>query len=296
MSICELSLLDPVQPYLLQTTARYYKYPVYQRGIQEFFSFCTYGKEQADSEGLLAFRMVPDLGIQMLFSCQERKLSQMLLKPDTEGRVIQLKPDTEYFGIRFIPGIQKAAETFAVDAASIEKIRICFSQESAFSQRCRIFQRIFEDYLLSSKEHNGCSQVPFIYALITKSNGDIRIEEMSRYLGYSQRYMGKMVKNGFGMSPKTLCKYMKFQKALEYLGRRNDMDITEVSTRLGYYDQSHFVKCFKEFTGTTPKNYVRMIRQNKLYQKIEKIGPKEAPHADRKHFTSKEWKMLFLAE
>lgn len=296
MSACKLSFIDPVQPYLLQTTARYYKYPVYQRGIQEFFGFCTYGSERADADGYVTFRMVPDVGIQTLITCDRSGFSILTLEPDAEDMLVKLEPETEYFGIRFIPGIVKYVESFLNHKVYTEEIHRCFVREKGFSQRCRLFQRIFEDYLDNSREHNTYSQVPSIYAMVSKTNGDIRVDELSRYLGYSQRYMSKLIRAGFGMSPKTLCKYMKFQKALEYLGYRSDMDITEVSNALGYYDQSHFVKYFKEFTGVTPRNYVSMIRHDRLYQKIENIGRFNSDYHHRESFTPKEWKNLFLAE
>lgn len=296
MSAYELSFIDPVQPYLLQTTARYYKYPVYQRGIQEFFGFCTYGMEKADADGYITFRMVPDVGIQTLITCDQSEFSIITLEPDVESMLVKLKPETEYFGIRFIPGIVKPAEKFWEQAEYTEEIHKSFSKEKSFSQRCRLFQRIFEEYLNQYGEHNANSQVPSIYAMVSKTNGDIRIDELSRHLGYSQRYMSKMIKAGFGMSPKTLCKYIKFQKSLEYLGYRSDMDITEVSNALGYYDQSHFVKYFKEFTGVTPRHYVSMVKQDRLYQKIENIGRTDTGYRHRETFTPKEWKTLFLAE
>lgn len=296
MPTYELSFIDPVQPYLLQTTARYYKFPVYQRGIQEFFGFCTYGMEKADADGYITFRMVPDVGIQILVACDQSEFSIITLEPDVESMVVKLKPETEYFGIRFIPGIVKSAMNFLEQKMYTEEIHKSFAREKSFSQRCRIFQRTFEEYLNQYGEHNANSQVPSIYAMVSKTNGDIRIDELSRHLGYSQRYMSKMIKAGFGMSPKTLCKYIKFQKSLEYLGYRNDMDITDVSNALGYYDQSHFVKYFKEFTGVTPRNYVSMVKQDRLYQKIENIGRTDTGYRHKEFFTPKEWKTLFLAE
>ena len=296
MSVYELSFVDPVQPYLLQKTARYYKYQVYQRGIQGFFSFCTYGEEKAEQDGSITFRMVPDVGIQALIACDDSEFSILLLEPDVEQLHVKLKPETEYFGIRFVPGIVGYAERFFAQEYYMEEIHKYFAKETSFSQRCRIFQRIFEEYLNREGEHNSNSQVPSIYAMVSKTNGDIRIDELSRHLGYSQRYMSKMIKAGFGMSPKTLCKYMKFQKSLEYLGYRSDMDITEVSNALGYYDQSHFVKYFKEFTGVTPRNYVSMVRQDRLYQKIEMIDRQDLGYRHHETFTPKEWKTLFLVD
>ena len=261
MSACTLSFIDPVQPYLLQTTARYYKYPVYQRGIQEFFGFCTYGPERADEDGYITFRMVPDVGIQTLIACDQSEFSIITLEPDVEAMFVKLKPDTEYFGIRFMPGIVGYVQKFLSQPVYAEELHTYFLQENGFSRRCRIFQNVFEEFLGSSVEHNLNSQVPSIYAMVSRTNGDIRIDELSRHLGYSQRYMSKMIKAGFGMSPKTLCKYIKFQKSLEYLGYRNDMDITEVSNALGYYDQSHFIHDFKKFTSLTPNKFTKILSE-----------------------------------
>lgn len=296
MESYEVSLIDPVQPYLLQKTARYYKCPVYRRGIQEFFSFCTYGAEAADEDGWIDVRMVPDVGIQLLLSCQPEGLSILPLRPDQEKERIRLTPRTEYFGIRFIPGITASVEHFLEKKGWQQELFARFQEEAGFLQRCHIFKQVFEEFLMDNRELHVNPQVPSIYAMVSESNGDIRIDELSRNLGYSQRYMSKMIRAGFGVSPKTLCKYMKFQKSLEYLGCRNDMDITEVSNALGYYDQSHFVKYFKEFTGITPKNYVSMVRENRLYQKIEKIEGRKTMHRQHETFTAREWKTLFLTE
>ena len=56
------------------------------------------------------------------------------------------------------------------------------------------------------------------------------------------------------------------------------------------------IKYFKEFTGVTPRSYVSMVRQDRLYQKIENIGHAETDHHHHETFTPKEWKTLFLAE
>ena len=133
MSACTLSFIDPVQPYLLQTTARYYKYPVYQRGIQEFFGFCTYGPERADEDGYITFRMVPDVGIQTLIACDQSEFSIITLEPDVEAMFVKLKPETEYFGIRFIPGIVGYAQKFLQQSVYAEEIHRYFLEEKGFS-------------------------------------------------------------------------------------------------------------------------------------------------------------------
>ena len=296
MSAYRLSIIDSVQPYLLQKTERYYRYPIYHRGIQEFFGFCTMGMEKAEKDGTIQYRMVPEVGNQLLICVKDNKVEIAKINPDEELGTVHLRPSTDYFGVRFIPGIVSQVEHFLSHRAALKTIRHYFLLEKGFKQRARIFQHIFDDFLEQTGEHNDNPQVPSIYAIVSETNGDIRVDELSRNLGYSQRYMSKMIRSDFGMAPKTLCKYIKFQKSLEYLGVRNDMDITEVSSALGYYDQSHFVKYFKEFTGVTPRSYVNMVRSDRLYQKIESVGDDMRNIHNQETFSPKEWKTLFLAE
>ncbi|WP_084498367.1 helix-turn-helix domain-containing protein [Pedobacter sp. V48] len=41
--------------------------------------------------------------------------------------------------------------------------------------------------------------------------------------------------------------------------------LTEVSFDLGYSDQSHFIRSFKEFTNLTPKEYItKWLKPHKM--------------------------------
>jgi hypothetical protein len=39
-----------------------------------------------------------------------------------------------------------------------------------------------------------------------------------------------------------------------------DADLTELAQDCGYFDQAHFIKDFKAFTGKTPTEYARQMR------------------------------------
>ena len=56
-----------------------------------------------------------------------------------------------------------------------------------------------------------------------------------------------------GISPKLYQRIMRFNMALQYI-RRNKCccNWSEVASRFGYYDQTHFIKEFKLFYGKTP--------------------------------------------
>jgi Helix-turn-helix domain len=59
-----------------------------------------------------------------------------------------------------------------------------------------------------------------------------------------------------GLSPKQLGKVVRLQTALNLLINQKTETLTDIAYESEYYDQNHFIKDFKEFTGTTPKEFL----------------------------------------
>ncbi|MFT3994928.1 MAG: helix-turn-helix domain-containing protein [Dysgonomonas sp.] len=71
-----------------------------------------------------------------------------------------------------------------------------------------------------------------------------------------------------GMSPKQLGKVIRLQTALKLLLNQKTETFTEIAYESEYYDQNHFIKDFKEFTGITPKEFLgkeQMILSSLFY-------------------------------
>ncbi|MGZ5220708.1 MAG: helix-turn-helix domain-containing protein, partial [Chitinophagaceae bacterium] len=59
--------------------------------------------------------------------------------------------------------------------------------------------------------------------------------------------------SAIGLSPKQLSRVVRLQATLKMLEQQNFGSLTSLAYENGYYDQAHFIKDFKEFTGTSPK-------------------------------------------
>jgi|SRR5690554_2148534 len=59
-----------------------------------------------------------------------------------------------------------------------------------------------------------------------------------------------------GISPKQLAKVIRLQSALKMVLNQKTETLTQIAYESEYYDQNHFIKDFKEFTGTTPKEFL----------------------------------------
>ena len=59
--------------------------------------------------------------------------------------------------------------------------------------------------------------------------------------------------SAIGMGPKQLSKMIRLQATLKTMKQKKFKSLTSLAYENGYYDQSHFIKDFKVFTGMSPK-------------------------------------------
>ena len=84
--------------------------------------------------------------------------------------------------------------------------------------------------------------------------GDVRISELAREHALSTRQFERRFKEFAGLNPKLYSRVVRFQAATQhkFAGVR---DLTEIAYACGYYDHSHFINDFRQFSGYTPKEY-----------------------------------------
>lgn len=75
----------------------------------------------------------------------------------------------------------------------------------------------------------------------------------SRY-GITSRYLQKLFLQYTGLTPKLYSKINRFQNSLKLVSKK-DRSLTAIAYDCGYFDQSHFIREFKYFTGSTPSGY-----------------------------------------
>ena len=71
-----------------------------------------------------------------------------------------------------------------------------------------------------------------------------------------RRQLERMFVKQVGISPKQLGKLIRLQSALKMMLNKEDESLTSIAYNNEYYDQAHFIKDFKEFTGVSPKEFL----------------------------------------
>ena len=111
--------------------------------------------------------------------------------------------------------------------------------------------------------------VQSVKQMVYETDGKIRISQMKEKTGYSERYINKAFIEEMGFSPKTFCKIIQFQRALEFLNYGAPDKMTDAAVFLGYYDQSQFIHDFSRYAGTTPKKYLNLVKEYQYQNKIK---------------------------
>ena len=80
------------------------------------------------------------------------------------------------------------------------------------------------------------------------------IQNVSFRHGISSRYLQKLFVEFTGLSPKLYYKINRFQRSLVLTNGVNQ-SLTSIAYQSGYFDQSHFIRDFKFFTGIAPSSF-----------------------------------------
>ena len=101
----------------------------------------------------------------------------------------------------------------------------------------------------NSKHINACKE--YIYVHIKDR---ISIEDIADYLDVSPSYLSKLFKRETGQSVSAYIREKKIDVAKNLL-RFSDYSLIDISNRLSFSSQSHFIQQFKDVVGVTPKKY-----------------------------------------
>jgi len=97
---------------------------------------------------------------------------------------------------------------------------------------------------------------------IESSEGNIGMEELSSLYNKPIRSIERYFKKMIGMTPKAYANIEKFRKAMKAMDESKGMlDY--------YYDQSHFIKSCKKYTGKTPSELMTSNDEISLNYMVE---------------------------
>jgi len=121
------------------------------------------------------------------------------------------------------------------------------------------------------KHYRKVQQLSLICDHIVKTGDAFDLKRLSTTTGLSKRYIQKQFFEMVGLTPGTLYTSYRFNKSLRQVSDPR-ISLTSIAYDCGYYDQAHFIKEFKKFTGISPLQARSiLVKQGDEFQKAVNI-------------------------
>lgn len=245
------------------------------------FVKCFWILENSDQEGNRELQKVlPDACPELIIHYGDRfrirsdgKIKQQpyafLFGPIT--RHIEIGPSgvTGMIAARFYPGALSAFLSFPVKEITDQYVALhkVFGKESVTLEKAlrsytsyhKQMVSLLEAFLVSKLSQNTFMPILKQATLrqITDQQQTVKIEALSQQLHIGRRHLERKFNDQVGMTPRLFLRIVRFQNVFRIIQNKAIKNLTDLTYRAGYFDQSHFNRDFKAFTGMSPKEYFK---------------------------------------
>lgn len=224
-----------------------------------------YWKSYNPTQEIIDVPIVPDGCIDILLKNSELIFSGLMRQTE----VISIYPEDSYFGIQFKPyaiailldrdvsvfndlfsPLHKINSTLANDLDALFK-----SETEPTVKLNEYFENIFltkevEPLLLESID------------LIRQSNGNITVSDLTKSLKVHPKKLERLFKMYIGVSTKKFSQIVRFHNTHRLFTEEGMENLLLKVLDKGYFDQAHFNRDFKKFTGVSPHSKLMSILYN----------------------------------
>ena len=239
-------------------------------------------------------RLVPDGSVEMCFilgddikrfTSEQDFIIQpraMVLGQITRPYFVQPTGNVNTFAVRFYPYgfanfIQRPIQQLAdqetplsdlFEPALVQALEMNIIKAASTQARIKVIEQFLLDKL--TDQHTIDQIVTSTVDTLLQNKGSVAISTIFKDKLSDRRNLERKFSKLVGISPKHLAKIIRLQAALKSLLHDKQQSLTQVAYESEYYDQAHFIKDFKEFTGVNPKDYLddeHMMLSSLIYSK-----------------------------
>ncbi|MBX2898558.1 MAG: AraC family transcriptional regulator [Cyclobacteriaceae bacterium] len=113
----------------------------------------------------------------------------------------------------------------------------------------------YELFLLMKPHDEVLLKVETCLEMIFARKGNVEVAELCDRVSVAERQLQRWFNRYVGLTPKFYCRVIRFSHIFNLM-EQQDASWVEIALESGYYDQSHFIRNFKAFTGEDPSAYL----------------------------------------
>jgi AraC-like DNA-binding protein len=162
-----------------------------------------------------------------------------------------------------IPSTELRDRWLPVDAIwerSLDRLR----DRMAYATSTAEILQILEDELRSrlvARPSRGLQLVNHAARRLEARWGAVSVGALSDDAGVSGNHLAAQFKSHLGVTPKRMARIYRFAGLILSVDAGAPVDWPQLAQAAGYFDQAHFSKEFKDFTGHTPSAYLALRRR-----------------------------------
>ena len=118
-------------------------------------------------------------------------------------------------------------------------------------------ERLYEESVVDTLTTERLNSIKEVLAYISGNYPEnIRLEKLAKIAGMNPKYFCRYFRSMTGRTPIDYLNYYRVECACEMLSTKN-ISIKETAISCGFSDESYFVKTFRKYKNTTPKQFTR---------------------------------------
>lgn len=172
------------------------------------------------------------------------------IEPKTKVTIVQLQAWT----LSMFPNYDLSNFTDSIIKINADELPFTPNLNSSVSKLLKTINLYFEALNTENPKKNTVEK---ICEIIKLHKEEINVSEIAASLEISQRSLQIKFKAATGLTIKNYIQILKFRKSVDQMVNSDleKLSLTEVALYNKYFDQSHFIKKFKDVTKTSPKMF-----------------------------------------
>lgn len=137
----------------------------------------------------------------------------------------------------------------------LEELETKIHEGQNAQERVRIAEEILRKMLIAPVD----AELKHCFQALQTTASDFKVEDIMDQSSVSKRRLEQVFSEKIGLPPKAIHRIHRIRRSIDFMRDHPGHSLTHVAHEFNFFDQSHFTREFKRFTGFTPKRFLHLV-------------------------------------